>query len=224
MAAEFAMLGSGEMFSKELECEALMQRRRSTARGHQLHAHFQEQFRVKQWVGDLCQIPWDHEQGGASLKDVVTNEFATHKIVSLVDKAVRGLQRSELFQKASRHVLPSPDGIEHLIVRARCFHELGLLCNKVEHDIIPDDPLDAHDADMPEAAMAEPGDEWLHLQEELEGDEAASLAPIEPAPSVGLETEAAAMASEGPLTEADAAVSEVSGALAPPPTATLARW
>ena len=57
-----------------------------------------------------------------------------------------------------------------------------------------------------QTAMAEPDDEWLLLQEELEEDEEGSLAPIDPATSVGL------------LTDADAALNE--GLEAPPPSAT----
>ena len=160
---------------------------------------FKSSFR--QAVGrDLCQIVLDHEQGGANLRTVVTNLFAKHKIVSWMGEAVRGLQRPELFQKAWIHVLPGPDGIEHLIARARQFHGLGLWFNKVYLGIIPENPPDDH-----EAAMAEPDDEWLLIKEEPE--EEASLAPIEPAPSVGPETEAAATARVGPKTEADAAVS-----------------
>ena len=55
-----------------------------------------------------------------------------------------------------------------------------------------ENPLDAHDADLPEAAMAEAHDEWLLSQEEHKDD----AVPIEPPPSVCPETEAAATVSE----------------------------
>ena len=60
---------------------------------------------------------------------------------------------------------------------------------------------------------------WLLLPDEPEEDEEPSSAPVEPAPSVGPETEAAATANVGPETQADVAAREEAEAPPAPPTA-----